>query len=146
MTDWKIVGTTDNQVTVEYGRADQPSRLNFDVSSLIDPIVNPPAVPVIGAGIVEASEVNTNGPRASHSILYTFALRGQIIPTHDHLRGGLHDIRVLAGEALIRKESGDVVGKPGDVYTVAVGEKHSVEALVDGTVTLHVITPQAANG
>jgi quercetin dioxygenase-like cupin family protein len=72
------------------------------------------------------------------AVPYTFN-KGQGIPAHKHSRKTVHDIRVVAGSVLVRKDSGDVTATKGERVVIAVNEMHSVEALEDGTVTLHIL-------
>ena len=136
---WKIVGHSDKEVVVELDGC-PASALNFNLQWALDPRINPTDQPPPFGGVLP--ETSANGPKARPAIFYTFT-RGQIIPTHSHGSMGFHDIRVMSGEVLVRKTSGDVIGKTGDVITVGVDELHSVEAVSDNATTLHVMLPQA---
>jgi quercetin dioxygenase-like cupin family protein len=71
------------------------------------------------------------------SMLYKFK-KGAVLSEHQHDKATLHDIQVIKGRVLVRRESGDVELVRGDVVDIAEGEKHSIEAL-EPSVTLHTL-------
>ena len=120
---WKIIDYFDDNVTVEY---EDKSRLNFNVRSIIEP--RKPVVYEQNQIAYEQNQIGTGMKIAGSA--YAFD-QGGILPTHTHdAPDSLHTIECMQGRVMVRREqSGDIILNVGNIATIALGEKHSIEAL-----------------
>lgn len=113
------------------GQNEYGDKLNFNISNILNRLIKKDLR-------YDSPVSEPNQPEVNIARLHTFK-KGQKIRSHDHMQGGLHDIRVIAGQALIIKGGENIIGNVGDIIDLKIDEEHSIEALIDGTVTLHVI-------
>lgn len=125
--EWKIVDHDGDHVLVEFKEGEETKRLNFNIGGLVNASLNPkPLIVATDAGMENMKVAGT---------LYGYD-KGGILKEHSHDPIGLHTIEVLKGKVTVHKTSGDVTIAPGIIIKVAVGEKHSIEAL-EPSETLH---------
>ena len=120
---WKIIDYFDDNVTVEY---EDKSRLNFNVRSIIEP--RKPIVYEQNQIAYEQNQIGTGMKIAGAAYMFD---QGGILPTHTHdTPDSLHTIECTQGRVMVRREqSGDIILNVGNIATIALGEKHSIEAL-----------------
>ena len=134
MADWKIIGHSDDQVTIEF---EDGTVLNYNAASLIPPKTPPvlPPLPRLPDNIARELGISVAGTA------YHFASGGVLSP-HQHDASSIHNIECVEGRVLVKREkSGDIEIAPGQTIDIEIGEIHSVHAL-EPSKTVHWLKPQ----
>lgn len=125
--NWKELAHEDGHVLIEYADG---SRLNISYNHLIE-MHDPEKKAQIS--------VEPLGPQASpFSMLYRYK-KGAVLSEHSHDEMTLHDVYVFSGRVIVHRAiGGDVEACEGDMVNIAVGERHSIEALEESA-TIHTL-------